>query len=147
MQRLEWLIRNTREATSEQLELQAHWGRYLCVLVAGFLENALIEVYSEFAYRVGPESLAKFSAHHLGEIQNPKSERFVRTARAFREEWAGELEAFLAEDGRREAIDGVMAQRHLIAHGRDAGITVATVNTYLRKIVSVVELIEDQCSR
>ena len=51
LQRLNWLIDNTRRASGDQLELQAHWGRYLCVLVAGFLENAIGEIYSEYARR------------------------------------------------------------------------------------------------
>jgi len=46
LQRLNWLIDTTRRASGDQLELHAHWGRYLCVLVAGFLENAIGEIYS-----------------------------------------------------------------------------------------------------
>jgi hypothetical protein len=80
-------------------------------------------------------------------MQNPNAQRFVETARAFRPSWANALEQFLAEEGRKEAIDSVMANRHLIAHGRDSGITVARVNEYLEKCVEVIEFIEVQCQR
>jgi hypothetical protein len=62
LQRLNWLVDNTRRASGDQLELQAHWGRYLCVLVAGFLENAIGEIYSEYARRGASEPVAKYVA-------------------------------------------------------------------------------------
>ena len=58
---------------------------------------------------------------------------------------AAALDEFLSEAGRKEAIDGIMSQRHQIAHGRDAGITVARVTAYLTKSVEVIEFVEDQC--
>lgn len=144
-QRLGWLIKQAIDATRDQLELQAHWGRYLCVLAAGFLENAIAEVYHEFVHRTGSKPLASFISTALFRIQNPNAQRFVSTARSFRAEWGSELENFLAEAGRKEAIDGIMNFRHQIAHGRDARVTIATVADYLRKSVEVIEFIEKQC--
>jgi hypothetical protein len=42
------LIEDTELSTHGDLELQGHWGKYLCVLVSGFLENAISAVYIEF---------------------------------------------------------------------------------------------------
>jgi hypothetical protein len=147
LQRIEWLLRHTPEATAGELELQAHWGRYLCVLAAGFLENAIGLVYSDYAYRVAPPTVASYASSQLFRIQNPNANRFIATARDFRSDWAEELEQFLENEGRKEAIDGIMAQRHQIAHGRDVGITVARVASYLRRSVEVIEFIEEQCAR
>jgi len=145
LQRLNWLIDTTRRASGDQLELHAHWGRYLCVLVAGFLENAIGEIYSEYAKRAASEPVAKYVASVVLRIQNPRAERFVETANAFKSEWGEELEKFLSENGRKDAIDAIMANRHLIAHGQDAGITVARVKEYLEKCIQVLEFIEVQC--
>jgi hypothetical protein len=145
LQRLTRLLKEAPDATKDALELHAHWGRYLCVLAAGFLENAIEEVYSEFVYRTGSKPLANFISTTLARIQNPNSTRFVETAKSFRVEWGRDLELFLSESGRKEAIDGIMNMRHQIAHGRDAGITIATVADYLKKSVEVIEFIETQC--
>ncbi len=51
----------------------------------------------------------------------------------------------MQQNGPKEAIDSIMANRHRIAHGRDSGITVARVREYLDKSVEVVEFIEAQC--
>jgi hypothetical protein len=144
-QRICWLVKNVSEATKDQLELQAHWGRYLCILAAGFLENAIAEVYHEFVRRTGPKPLANFISASLFRIQNPNAARFVSTARSFRVEWGEKLEIYMSNDGRKEAIDGIMNLRHQIAHGQDSRITVAAVADYLRKSVEVIEFIEEQC--
>jgi hypothetical protein len=145
LQRLRSLIQRTVSASFQDLELQAHWGRYLCILVAGFLENALTEIYTDFAKDAASEPVASFAGATLARIQNPNAQRFLDTARAFSRSWAEELDQFLEEEGRRDAIDSIMANRHQIAHGRDSGITIARVNSYLERCVEVVEFIEAQC--
>ncbi|MCH9000418.1 MAG: hypothetical protein IID48_19440 [Proteobacteria bacterium] len=145
LQRLTSLIGRTAAASAGELELQGHWGRYLCILVAGFLENAIGEIYAEFAHNVGSEPVANFVATRVLRIQNPKAQRFIETAGTFKAEWAIDLDVFLNQEGRKDAIDSIMNNRHLIAHGQNAGISVVRVKEYLDKCVEVVEFIEDQC--
>jgi hypothetical protein len=144
-QRLRSLIQRTISVSSQDLELQAHWGRYLCILVAGFLENALTEIYTDFVKSAASEPVANFAGSTLARIQNPNAQRFLDTARSFNRSWAEELAQFLDEEGRQDAIDSIMANRHRIAHGQDSGITVARVNAYLERCVAVIEFIEAQC--
>jgi hypothetical protein len=143
--RLNWLIDNTRHASNDQLELQAHWGRYLCVLVAGFLENAIGEIFSDYARHAANEWVANYVASVVLKIQNPNAERFITVARAFNPKWGEDLKTFLDDNGRKDAIDAIMANRHLIAHGGDSGITVVRVKEYLQKSVEAVEFMERQC--
>ena len=144
-QKLEWLLKKTKEASGEDLELQAHWARYVCVRAAGFMENALGEVYSEYARRCGNTKVSNFVSASVSSIQNPKAQRFLDTAGQFSREWSEELEAFLDQNGRRDAVNSIMANRHLIAHGQDSGITIVRVTEYLEKCIEVIEFIETQC--
>ena len=144
-QRLIWLVSQTQHLRGDQLELQSHWGRYLCVLTAGFIENALGEIYSEYARVCSNTNVANYVQSIVLTIKTPKAKRFVETARAFDKGWAEDLEKFLASNGRKEAIDGIMSNRHLIAHGKDSGITVMRVSDYLKKVVEVIEYLEQQC--
>lgn len=146
-QSIKSLIARTSRATWEDIELQGHWGKYLCVLAAGLLENGLREVYADFAKRAASPHVANFARQMLQSIYNPKSTRFVETARAFDPRWANELEGFLNKDGavRKNAIDSIMNNRHQIAHGRNTSISVARVRDYLDKAVDVIEFIETQC--
>lgn len=139
------LLTQATAATGGDLELQAHWARYLCVLSAGFFENALFEVYSAVIYASSSPAVASFASSRLEAISNPKASRFVETARAFKSTWADELEQFLADEGRKDAIDSIMSNRHLIAHGKHSGVTIARLRQFLERSVAVIEFIEKQC--
>src|SRR5262249_48345054 len=102
------------------------------------------ELYGEYIGRTSAPSVANYAISRLARIQNPKAERFVETARAFDKAWADALETFMDDNGRKEAIDSIMATRHLIAHGGNAGITYARIVEYLNKAEEVLEFIESQ---
>ncbi len=65
---------------------------------------------------------------------------------SFKKMWGEDLEAFINEDGqrRRNAIDSIMNNRHQIAHGQSARITVGSIREHLPGCVEVVEFIEHQ---
>lgn len=142
---LNGLIAKTQSATSGDVEMQSHWAKYLCVLAAGFLENAIAELYGDYCRRSASPAVAKFAVRSLTRIRNPKTNTFIEVCRSYDKTWADSLEAFIEDDGRKEAINSIMANRHLIAHGKDSGITVARVNEYFGKALTVLDFIEDQC--
>lgn len=143
--KLKALAKKAGDASLDDFELLAHWAKYLCVLVAGFLENALIEVYGEFVVGSSSPAVARFATTRLENIQNPKAQRFLEIAGAFDEAWRIELEQFLAVNGRKEAVDSIMSNRHQIAHGETSGITLTRVNQYLEKCIEVIDFLEAQC--
>jgi hypothetical protein len=138
------LISRTSTACASDLELQAHWAKHMCVLSAGLVENAVELIYGEFATKKSSQPVANYARSVLSRIQNPKTERFIELSRSFKAEWGNDLEAFVNDDGRKEAIDSIMANRHLIVHGRSSGISMARVKDYLAKAVTVLEFIELQ---
>jgi hypothetical protein len=147
LQSLDALVKKTRRACGNDLEMQAHWARYFCVLSAGLIENALAEIYQDFVRGAASQPVANFTNSSLSKIQNPKTSRFVEIARAFNPVWAADLESYVNNDGRKDAIDSIMANRHLIAHGKHSGITITRVTEYLRKATEVLEFIEEQCEK
>ena len=127
-------------------DLAEHWGRYLCITVAIFLETALREIYESYADETAGGNLANYVSSQIGRtIGTPNSERIISTEQAFNKDWADELRSFLAQDGRRAAINAMRPQRNAIAHGRPVTISPAQVREYLDKCVAVLEFIEGQC--
>lgn len=143
--RLIALFKKTASATGEDLEVQAHWAKYLCVLSAGFLENAVCEVYSGYSTLCANENVARFASKVLARVQNPKTDKFFEIAEAFDPQWRAQLEAFVEDNGRKDAINSIMSNRHLIAHGKDSTISYVRVRDYFDKSVEVVEFLEQQC--
>ena len=131
-------------AATNDLEPRAEWARYFCVMASGLLENALPILYGDYVTRCANARVARYANHQLGDIQNPKMNRFLEVARAFDQSWAIDLEAFALRDGGKEAIDGIMNIRHAVAHGKSTGITIAQITNYLEKAEAVLEFIENQ---
>ena len=125
--------------------VQAHWGRYMCVLAAGFLENALHEVYKDYIGEANSANVERYASWHINHIYTPSSPRFLETAKRFSESWRTDLRAFIGLNGRREAIDTIMKNRNSIAHGGQSVISVSDVRKYLAKGVEVIDFIENQC--
>ena len=143
LQSLRALIAKAGKSTCD-IELLSHWARYFCVLAAGLLENALTGLYTEYVTRTAAGPVASYAKSRLITIQNPKADRFVEVARSFDPLWALSLEQFLADDGRKDAVDSIMSIRHQVAHGKNAGITLARISDYLERAVEVIEFIEGQ---
>lgn len=146
LQRLNNLIARADEAANINLELQAHWAKYLCVLCAGFLENSIAEIYAEYARVCGNEAVAGYVARQLERIQNPNSQNLLNTTYQFKKTWGEALEAYLSQNGRKDTVDTIMKNRHKIVHGEDSNITILRLKEYLVKIVEVTEFMENQCS-
>jgi len=147
LQRLRGLFDKAGAACRNDLEMLSHWAKYLCVLSAGFSENSLKEIYGEFVRGAAHKPVADYANSMLSRIQNPHATIFIETARRFKPDWATELEAFVDSNGRREAINSIMKNRHEIAHGRYSGITMSQIKDYLDKAVEVIDFIESQCRR
>ncbi|EIJ36988.1 MAE_28990/MAE_18760 family HEPN-like nuclease [Thiothrix nivea] len=145
-QKITQLIKNTGISCGDNIELQGHWGKYICILAAGFLENAISEVYIPLVNSSSSPTVSNFTQKILEKIQNPKSSKFIEIAQSFKKEWGEELELFLSdENNRKDAIDSIMRNRHLIAHGKNTSISVVQVKEFLDKSVEVIDYIETQC--
>ena len=147
LQKLNDLIVATKSLPIDDVELQGHWGKYLCVLVAGFLENALANIYIEFSSRASAPQVASFTSNMLKRVNNPKASKFVEIAYCFKKEWGQELENYLKQNPEiKDAVDSIMANRHLIAHGKSTSISIGRVKEYLMRSIKLLDFIEKQCN-
>ena len=145
-QKLDNLFDKVNELPNDAIELRAHWARYLCVLVAGFLEQSLRSIYGEYANRTSAPNTASFVVRRLRGFRNANMQAILGLAASFNSGWHNDLK--LATDGElRDAVDTIVSNRHLIAHGKDVGITFVGIKTYYERAYKVVESIDEQCNR
>ncbi len=147
LRKIEKLIADTTSVSSGNLEIQAHWAKYICVLSAGFLENAISIIYISFVENAASKPVVNYTSKKLAKIQNPKTAKFLEVAKSFKEEWYEDLEAFVKDNGRKDAVDAIMKHRHQIAHGKDSGITISLLKDWLNKAKEVIKFIENQCKK
>lgn len=139
-------IRAISESDASIVEMQAHWASYLCVLTSGFLEVAIRAIYGDYLQQKCRHRAVVALVQRRLAIHNPKMQKIIELADAINPEWATELRA--KTDGElKDAIDSIVANRNSISHGQPAGMSYVRMKDYYEKVVKVIELIEEQCTR
>ena len=141
--RIEAVFARAREIDDAQTH--ADVARYLCILVAGFIEQATRHIYGGYANRKSEPRVTRYVERQLAGFTNANAEKLCQVAGAFDAQWREDLVAFLAGD-RKDAIDSVVANRHEIAHGQDVGITYIRVKEYFTHVKDTVDYLEAQCA-
>jgi RiboL-PSP-HEPN len=126
----------------DEFEVRADFARYLCVLVCGYLQRAVVELLLHYATTHADESVTRYVSWRLKGFQNPSVARIKETVGAFDKTWRPDLDQFIVDE-RLDAIGSVLAQRHLIAHGGPSDITYARMAEYYKHIQEVVEHLTD----
>ncbi|HDM77675.1 MAG TPA: hypothetical protein ENG51_14575 [Deltaproteobacteria bacterium] len=130
----------------DDLELQAHWARYLCVLVSGFIEIAIKEILDDYAARRASPEISNYVSRELRKETNLKMNKIIRLLSQFNGDWGEELER-QTEGELKDAIDSIVANRHRIAHGQDTGVSFLQVKRWYEKTKDVVYAISEMLSR
>lgn len=138
------LIQSARKTPPSDIELQAHWARYLCVLIAGMLENGLKLLYAEYTSRCANHAVSRFASFHLDRLMNPKASRFIEVAGIFNPTWGQNFEQFLAINERGEIVNSIMNLRNQIAHGKNAGVSLGRIPEFYRVACEILDYLEQQ---
>lgn len=124
------------------IELQSDFARYLCVLVSGFFENAIIALVLDFAQRRSAPEVATFVERELEYWTNPNTEKICTLLGSFSPAWRKQSEAYLVDE-RKESVNSLVALRHRIAHGESVGTSLSQVKAYYQTILKVVDFVAD----
>lgn len=132
-----------KELPLDHSELQGHWGRYACLLCAGYFEVALRLVIQKRVEQKSAPEIQRFVLSSLESIQNPKAERFSKVVRSFNPVWGDSLDQYFNDNSEvKEAIDSLMANRHLIAHGKSCSISVGRVAEYFKSADKAIDYLD-----
>jgi hypothetical protein len=122
--------------------LRSHWAKYLSIVTAGLLEYSIKILLSEYVHRCANSHVASYADSQLSTFSNPNTSKIETLLTQFNPTWARRLAAFWEEE-RKAAIDSVINIRHHAAHGRHFGTTIAQMNTYHRRIIEVINFLDE----
>lgn len=125
-------------------ELLSDFARYLCVLVAGFLEQAIIELVLEHVRTHSDSSIQRHVEQRLRRFTAAKTQRIIELLGSFDSDWRIDLERYLVDE-HKDAVNSIVDLRHTISHGRSIVVTMARVQDYYIRVKHVVEHIADLC--
>jgi RiboL-PSP-HEPN len=126
-----------------ETETASFLAKHACVMCSGFLENGVTITLEEYSKNSCNVRTANYIAKRLYYFQNPKSESIIELLTEFDSIWGSKFRDYLAVDGRKEAIDSVMATRHQIAHGGDVGIGVVTIKNHFQRCEACIVHLAD----
>lgn len=142
-QRLEATFDRAKSLSTET-EIASDFARHLCVLLSGFLEQAVKELLLEYVRHKSDPRVQKHVERGLQRFANPKVEKLLQVFGSFDKTWRQDLEVYLVDE-RRDAVNGVVDQRNKIAHGDYTGITLSGARDYYGQIKKVVDHLADIC--
>ena len=128
-------------APNADLESQADFAKYLCVLVSGFFENALVALLLDYAERRSAPEVVSFVDRQLDRWTSPKAEKIIELFGAFSPDWRDALSNYLVDE-RKDSINSLVALRHKVAHGDSVGTSLSQVRAHYKAILEVVEHVE-----
>lgn len=127
------------------IESQAHWAKYLCVLVSGYAEQSIREILLSYAGTAAPH-LSRYVEATWPNSRNMKADVIAETLSSFSEEWGNKFRRWLEESPERKAtINNVVGWRNNIAHGSEAnttGVTMNSVRAAFKCICTAIDFVE-----
>ena len=126
-------------------ELQSDFAKYLCVLVSGYIERAMVELVLEHAREKGAPTLLRFVEQRTRTFTNANASRIQELLGSFDPAWRQELEENILVDEWKDAVDSVVSLRNTIAHGGSIGLTFNRIAEYYRRANHVMAQIETLC--
>jgi len=117
-------------------ELLAHYSRYLCVLVSGFIETSVEELVTHYCRIRSAEPVERFVTQQVGRINNIDLDKLRQLVYTFNPDWWAILEAEHPDE--LQAFLSVASTRNSVSHGGDTGITIGTVCQYFDQVTVVI---------
>lgn len=141
--RLDATFERARAAEADA-ELLSDLASHLCVLVYGFLEQAVVELLLEHVRHRSDQSVQRYVEARLRRFTTAKATKIMELLGGFDPNWRADLEVFLVDE-RKDAVDSVVNLRQMISHGRGATPSMATVRGYYDRVKDVVNHLAGLC--
>ncbi|MFY9820920.1 MAG: HEPN domain-containing protein [Thermoanaerobaculia bacterium] len=129
-------------ATGADLEVQSDYAKYLCILVSGFFENAIVALLLDYVERRSSPEVMSYVEGQLERWTNPNTEKITTLFGAFSTDWRVALTDYLV-DQRKDSVNSLLALRHKIAHGESVGTSLSQVKAHYKVILEISEFLSD----
>jgi len=126
---------------------QAEWAKYLCVLVSGYIEESLRVLLDQYIRRRAAPVIQNFVWGEIKDITNCKTSKIASVLQRFNPTWENDFLNDIQAKSRivdeiKNSVDSVIANRHLIAHGKNTGLGYAAISTYYENVKKAVETLD-----
>ena len=122
-------------------EIQADYTRYLCILVAGFIERSVEDILQSYAEQKADSRVSRYVSTTLRRRGNLRANQIVSLFGDFDESWKELLDGSLTAE-QRQAIGNVYANRNPIVHGEDVDLTYTQIRDDYHRVKDAVNALQ-----
>ena len=125
-------------------ELQSDFAKYLCVLVSGYIERAVVHIVQEHARREGGPTLQRFVEEYTKRGMNPNTGKIKDLLGRFNKQWTLAIKQNIVDE-QETAVNSIVSQCNRIAHGDASDITYRRIRMYYEQALLVVDQVHKIC--
>lgn len=119
------------EALDQGSAVAGDLNRYLCVRVAGYVEQSLTAMGRSAVENMAGGVAEAFALSWLERSPNPSAAEVSRFVGRFSVKWRAEFDEFMKADGRGQRLNALIGIRNDVAHGKNQGVSARQVRDYL----------------
>lgn len=128
----------------EDDEIKAHWAKYLCILISGYLEYSVQTIFEKYSELYTNQYVQNFVCSKLERLSNPWMNRIVDLASSFNEDWGAQIRT-QTHGELRDSVNGIIRNRNKIAHGENSDITLLQLKSWFENSITVIRIISQEC--
>ena len=127
----------------ESLELQAHWAKYVCVLVSGYMEQSIKEIFLEYGSNKSVPAISHYIEKSWPTSKNMNYGNILDIFGKFDANWKHKVELWVdADQSRKSEINGLISWRNFISHGNESNTNGVTLHAVTYKFKIACDLID-----
>lgn len=138
--KIENVLRRADEAGLDD-EMRSSLSRYACVLASGYVEEGVRLVLSTWSASKSHPTIDAYVNKQLGWFYNAKITRILDLLSHFSIDWRDGFAALLTDE-ERDAVNSVVNNKNLIAHGKDVGISNEPMKRYFKACRSAIRKLD-----
>ena len=120
---------------------QSFIARYLTVYITGVYEQSIEEILGEYASTTGQLEVENFVSNQLDKnFRNPDMSNVINIVKQFSTTWSEDLK--LLPQKNKDAINSIVNNKNLIAHGQPSLITIADIKVFHADATVVIERVD-----
>ena len=143
--RIQDLISNkpsSKDNPSFETEIHAHWAKYICVLVSGYIEQAVKEIILEHASTKCDQRISRYIDHTWPKSKNMKCDSINEILAYFDDYWSDQFWEWVGQGSRKKEINEIISWRNRIAHGEVSSTNNVTLVSVTKKFHVACEVID-----
>lgn len=121
-------------------EVKSYLAKIICIRVSGLIENYIKTRISDYSAKKVPKQISRYMSLKFADITNLKESKLRDILGQFSQEWQSDFEELIKNKQQlKSSLDSLITNRHSIAHGQHASLTLKMVRQYYEDVKTVIK--------